>query len=134
MERVPQTLCHHDVWRNNLFACTSTAGLQQTVAIDWELIGVGAAGEDAGNLLFVSLLNMDQEMADAPALAAAMQQAYVEGLHDHGWWDDTEPISFAFRAAALRCIFSTITWPVAIVQDQTGRLANETEQRWQQFL
>ena len=134
MERVPQTLCHHDVWRNNLFACTRTAGLQQTVAIDWELIGVGAAGEDAGNLLFVSLLNMDQEMADAPALAAAMQQAYVEGLHDHGWRDDTESISFAFRAAALRCIFSTITWPVAIVQDQTGRLANETEQRWQRPL
>ncbi len=96
--------------------------------------GVGAAGEDAGNLLFVSLLNMDREMADAPALAAALQQAYVEGLRDQGWRDDTEPISFAFRVAALRCIFSTITWPIAIVQDQTGRFVNETEQRWQRPL
>ncbi|MDQ5850623.1 MAG: aminoglycoside phosphotransferase family protein, partial [Chloroflexota bacterium] len=134
MERGPQTLCHHDVWRHNLFTRVSAEGQQQTVAIDWELMGVGAAGEDAGNLLFVSLLNMDQEMADAPALAAALQQAYVEGLCEQGWRDDTGPISFAFRVAALRCIFSTITWPIAIVQDQTGRFVNETEQRWQRPL
>ncbi len=131
MEQEPRTLCHHDVWRNNLFTRVSAEGQHQTVAIDWELIGVGAPGEDVGNLLFVSLLNFDQEMADAPALAAAMQQAYVEGLREQGWRDDTGPISFAFRVAALHCIFSTITWPIAIVQDQTGRLVNETEQRWQ---
>ena len=40
-------------------------------------------------------------------------------------------VEAAFALSALGCIFATVGWPVAIVQDATGRSLAETEQRWQ---
>jgi aminoglycoside phosphotransferase (APT) family kinase protein len=50
LEQLPQTLCHQDVWRKNLLHRQSPDGKEETVALDWELVGIGVAGEDVGNL------------------------------------------------------------------------------------
>jgi hypothetical protein len=42
--RLPQTLCHLDAWRGNLFAVPGAGGGAQTLAIDWAFVGLGAAG------------------------------------------------------------------------------------------
>ena len=108
LEGLPQTLCHHDVWRKNLFTRTGRDGQTETVAIDWELVGTGAAGEDVGNLLGVSLLNFEVEADHAPHLAEQMLGNYLAGLHTAGWHPDTRAVEYAFNtAAALRCAFST---------------------------
>ncbi|HYN90215.1 MAG TPA: hypothetical protein VER55_16890, partial [Ardenticatenaceae bacterium] len=130
LEDLPRTLCHHDVWRRNLFARTR-AGREETVAIDWELVGSGAPGEDAGNLMGVSLLNLDIEAGQSEELAEAILSGYLEGLQAGGWRGDPAAVRFAFATtAALRCLFSTVGWPAAIVLDQSGRHVVETEQRW----
>lgn len=135
LARLPRTLCHNDLWRNNLFGRQTPAGRHQTVAIDWELIGLGAAGEDLGNLLGVCLLNCDVPAAEAARLADLLLSSYLAGLREAGWSPERGPDPAAIRfacatAAALRCVFSTAGWPLAIVGDERGRLAAETEARW----
>ena len=51
LAHLPQTVCHHDVWRNNIISRRTADGQDETVVLDWEMVGLGAAGEDVGNLL-----------------------------------------------------------------------------------
>ncbi|HEY0734104.1 MAG TPA: phosphotransferase [Herpetosiphonaceae bacterium] len=131
LERLPGTICHHDMWRKNLFSRPSTGGHAQTVAIDWELVGLGALGEDVANLFGVSLLNFDVEAEQALELEQIIFQEYVAGLHEAGWDGDLRAVRAAFvTAAALRCVFSTACWPVSITLDPSNRYISETEARW----
>src|SRR5579883_476713 len=49
-ERLPQTLCHLDAWRGNLFAPRGTDGGEQMVLLDWAYVGRGTVGTGAGDL------------------------------------------------------------------------------------
>lgn len=131
LERLPGTICHHDMWRKNLFARHTDDGHAQTVAIDWELVGLGALGEDVANLFGVSLLNFDVEAEQALELEQIIFQEYLAGLHEAGWDGDVQAVRAAFvTAAALRCVFSTACWPVSITLDPSQRHISETEARW----
>lgn len=131
LERLPRTLCHHDLWRKNLFTRRAADGHEQTIAIDWELVGRGAPGEDLGNLFGVSLLNFDVAADSGPQLADLLLESYRAGLQDAGWQGYTDEIRLAFvTAAVLRCVFSTTGWPVSIALNPE-RFVGETEQRWQ---
>jgi aminoglycoside phosphotransferase (APT) family kinase protein len=134
LERLPQTLCHHDLWRHNLAARPGSAVQPQTVVLDWEVAGLGAPGEDVGNLLGVSLLNFDLPAEQAAAAAETLLSEYLAGLRSTGRAcaaDEAAAVRGAFAAAAaLRCVFSTACWPAAIALDESGRFRAETEQRW----
>ncbi|MCW3094606.1 MAG: hypothetical protein JWL77_224, partial [Chthonomonadaceae bacterium] len=41
LDRLPQTLCHFDTWRPNLLAGIDHNGQDQTVALDWQCVGLG---------------------------------------------------------------------------------------------
>lgn len=130
LAHLPQTVCHHDVWRNNLISRHNADGQDETIVLDWEMVGLGAAGEDVGNLLGVSLLNFDVEATQADVLADTLLAQYVEGLHDAGWRGDPQAIAYAFTmAAALRCVWATACWPLAIMRDPDQHVP-ATEQRW----
>lgn len=102
LDRMPQTLCHFDVWRPNLLASRDEDGKDRTVALDWQCMGLGPVGE-VGNLLLTSLLTLDMKSADAKALDAAIWQSYLQGMQEMGWAGDSRQMRFCYTAyPALR--------------------------------
>jgi hypothetical protein len=81
LDRLPQTLCHLDLHPANLFA----DGEQRTVAIDWSFVGLGAIGEDAGNLVPDAVLDFHVPAARIDELDASVARGYERGLRDAGW-------------------------------------------------
>lgn len=135
LERLPRTLCHHDASPTNLFSRRVGSGEVQTVAIDWELIGHGAVGEEIGNLVPVSIIDFHVGADEAARLEDEVFEGYLDGLRDAGWRGDPEPVRLAYAAtAALRWAFPAAGWPIAIALDESGRHAPETEARWKRPL
>jgi hypothetical protein len=95
VESAPQTLCHLDLHPGNLFAIDD-----QTVLIDWAFVGLGALGEDAGNLIFDSVLDFFVSPDCFVGLADAVSVGYLEGLEASGWHGDTNAVLRTMGAAA----------------------------------
>jgi hypothetical protein len=109
LERLPQTFCHGDAIRRNLFSRRGTDGSEETVAIDWEFAGLMAAGEEAGQTVSVAAALFDVEPDDLPALDEALFEGYLAGLRDAGWRGEERPVRFAYAAhAALRNAFNAV--------------------------
>lgn len=101
--RLPQTFCHGDANRSNLFARDEPNGLAQTVAVDWEFAGAGAIGGEIAQLVASSLLRMKIKALDRARLDEIVFAGYVEGLRDAGWWGDPRIARLGYAAsAALR--------------------------------
>lgn len=100
LDRLPRTLCHHDAFGRNLFARKNADGSQETIAIDWQIVGTGAFGEDIVPLICVSLQFMDVPMADAETLQELVLDGYLDGLRDTGCRFDERDVRFAFSATA----------------------------------
>jgi hypothetical protein len=121
LERLPQTFCHSDAIRRNLFAGRRIDGSEETVAIDWEYAGHLAVGEEIGQTVSVASAFFDVEPADLPALDEALFTGYLAGLRDAGWRGDERLVRFAYAAhAALRNAFNAVG---ATMPDEAGRSA-----------
>jgi hypothetical protein len=115
MERLPQTLCHYDYADHNLFS-PAGSGDHETIAIDWESIGVGGVGQDAAVLGLLPFGGAKIAPVHAHDLVAAVFENYLEGLSDAGWRGDPLTARFGFAAdAALRWAFNAP--PAAIILD-----------------
>ena len=87
--RQPQTLCHHDVFRRNLFAQDD-----YTLAIDWEMMGIGAAGEDLAGLVSAYLALEEVDPAQCDAYDKVVFSGDMDGLRDIGWQVDADLVWF----------------------------------------
>ncbi len=92
---LPRCVNHNDVWPANLFAVDDA-----TVLIDWSYVGVGALGEDAGNLIPDSFFDIIIDPADSDRLRRSVTSAYIEGVTASGWTGDPRHIEFAINALA----------------------------------
>lgn len=105
LDRLPQGLQHGDAGRKNLFA-RRRAGRDETVAIDWSMLGIGALGEDAATLAGSSVVWFQVDTADAAAVEEACLEGYLAGLHDAGWRGDPGEVRLGVTVAlALRFAF-----------------------------
>jgi hypothetical protein len=95
VDRAPRTLCHLDFWPRNLFADGG-----RTVAIDWAFAGVGAAGEDAGNLVPDAVLDGFLPGPAVRELHDLVWHEYLAGLADAGARVDERAVRLAFCASA----------------------------------
>jgi hypothetical protein len=100
LEQLPRTFCHHDAFRRNLFAQKTADGLDQTVAVDWQIVGTGALGEEITPLIAVSLQFMDVEMRHAQELEDIVFKGYLAGLGDVGCRIDERLVRFGYTASA----------------------------------
>jgi hypothetical protein len=76
LDRLPQTFCHLDAYRPNLFLRGDVPGTLQTVAVDWVFAGIGGIGEEIANLLAASLIWFEYDAAEARNLDEAVFAGY----------------------------------------------------------
>ena len=111
LAQLPQTFCHMDAYRPNLFLRHGADGSSQTVAVDWVFTGIAAVGEEIANLLAASLIWLEYDAADARSLDQAVFNGYLDGLRDAGWRDDPRIARLGFTAAcALRWGLVGLWW------------------------
>lgn len=103
LDRMPLTVCHFDTWRPNLLACTDPEGQEDTVALDWQCMGLGPVGE-VGNLLLTALMTLEMPVSQAKALDTAIWESYLQGLQEAGWAGDPRHVRFCYTA------YPTLRW------------------------
>jgi hypothetical protein len=97
-EALPRTLCHLDFWPKNLFRRPDG----QIVLIDWAFAGLGAIGEDAGNLVPDAVLDHFVPAAEMPALEQAVYEGYLAGLRAAGWRDDPRLVRLGMWSSSVK--------------------------------
>jgi len=103
ISQLPVTLAHNDAHTQNLFSRRATDSTQETVAVDWELMGIAPIASDITFLVVASLRRLEVDMEDADALEAAVLDGYIAGLRDMGWAGDESDVRLGYTAAvALR--------------------------------
>jgi hypothetical protein len=97
-ESLPRTLCHLDFWPKNLIRRPD--GL--LVLIDWSFAGLGALGEDAGNLVPDAAFDHFITAEDLPRLEQAVFEGYLSGLRAAGWNDDPRLVQLGMWSSAVK--------------------------------
>lgn len=127
LDRLPQTLCHLDVWRPNLLSRTGLGG-EQTVVLDWSYVGFGAIGQDIGNLVPDSLGNFDVGVDQARAMDKVVFAGYLQGMREKGWTGDARQARLGYAAsAALGWGLGTPWW---LVWPQDKDRQAQLERQW----
>jgi hypothetical protein len=98
MERQPRTLCHLDVWPNNLFARTDGT----FTLVDWSFVGEGALGEDIGNLVPDSVFDLFVPARKLASLDREVFGGYLSGLQEAGWEGDEHVVRMEMCASAVK--------------------------------
>jgi hypothetical protein len=93
LDRAPNTVCHFDLHPANLFGADD-----ETILIDWSFVGIGAIGEDAGNLVPDAVLDFHVAPEHIDELYDIVRDGYLEGLKEAGWAGSEEMIDLAMRA------------------------------------
>jgi len=103
LERLPQTLCHKDAWRSNMFAPIDASDPDTLVMIDWAYVGRGELGLDAGDLFAASYSLFGIEPCEPRELDQVVFANYLAGLRAAGWTGDQRTARFGYAAyAALK--------------------------------
>jgi len=122
LDRLPQTFCHMDAFRRNLFARRGADGGQQTLATDWADAGTGAVGEEIVPLVLASLFFREIEWDKAQELDRIVFEGYLEGLREAGWRGDSRVLRFGYSAAsALRFSFRQLHLVLEIALEESSR-------------
>jgi hypothetical protein len=96
LSRMPQTFCHLDAHRLNLFSVDDPELGEQTVAIDWAFCGRGAVGSELGTFVLGAFCFFQMPVSDAEMLDARCFAAYLRGLDDVGCQYRSETVRLAY--------------------------------------
>jgi hypothetical protein len=112
LESLPQTLCHMDAWRANMF---SRLGEQrpaqhQLLLIDWAYVGYATLGTDVADLFGASYHKSVVEPCEPHVLYAIIFENYIRGLRDEGWQGDERTVRFAINVIAALKYGITMFW------------------------
>jgi len=119
LNRLPQTLCHLDLFRRNLFARKTGDNDDQTVVIDWAFVGQGAIGVEIANLVSANLAFNEVDLAQAQALEDIVFESYLGGLSDAGWRGDPQQVRLGYTAGNLRLRLGELDRAMEFILDES---------------
>ena len=125
LDRLPQTICHFDIFRLNLFARRTADGDDQTVVIDWAFVGRGPIGADLNPLVWMSIALAGVGPDKAQELEEIVFEGYLEGLREAGWQGDPQQVRLGYTAASVRYLFPEIGRWLALILDESLHAAAE---------
>ena len=103
-DRLPQVLCHYDASRRNfMWSRSRQTDEDELIGIDWAFTGIGALGNDLGQLFATSLFFFEYNLTDMETLEAALLEGYLTGVSDNG-------IKVDARLARLGYLISLSLW------------------------
>jgi hypothetical protein len=107
--QLPRTFCHHDAWPSNLRWRQDHHQRNVLVAFDWQMVGVGAVGDELSPLMAGGLIIRGFDWKQAHALDEAVFTEYVEGLCAAGWRGDPRLVRYGYTVnlALITVIFHT---------------------------
>ncbi len=118
LDALPRTLCHLDLHPANLFGDNDGS----TTAVDWAFIGVGAIGEDVGNLVPDAVLDFHVDPVLIDDLYETVWNGYTAGLRDAGWGGADSQVRLGM-AATIAAKYAWIAPAILrAVDDNEGRL------------
>jgi hypothetical protein len=127
LESFPQTLCHLDVHRRNMFSRRRGAE-EQTVLIDWAFVGRAAVGEELAALVSATVAFGDVSVDDIAELESGVLAGYLAGLRDAGYRADPEQVWAAYSlAASLRLPVGAVRLVLPLLLEP-GRHIREQQQ------
>lgn len=118
LDLLPRALCHGDTYPSNFMSLHAANDQEQTVALDWALVGIGPVGDDLGQFVLGACINLkDVQRAD---VVQALFASYLDGLRECGCRVDPQWLRFGFTAsAALRIgLFQLMLLGEDIKQDE----------------
>jgi hypothetical protein len=128
IDRLPQTLCHLDPYRPNLFRSPQD-GEDRTVAIDWAFVGIGAVGVDLGQMLAGNLMWLEVATEGRAAYEQKAFNQYLKGLRQAGWRGRTSAVRLAHTASAALRIGFYLCELLRMLSDPGGRALWESKFR-----
>lgn len=103
LEGFPQTFCHMDAFRRNVFIRKGPDGSEDMLLIDWAFAGKGGVSEELTSLIAAGVVLVEVPVEDARYLEAEALESYISGFRDAGWRGDPEMVRTGYGvAAALR--------------------------------
>jgi hypothetical protein len=113
LSTLPQTFCHLDAFRRNIFHRE-----QNSILIDWAMAGRAAIGEELVTMVSLSIFFAEYPADYADALDRAVFAGYIAGLRDVGWRGDE-------RLARLGYCCAMVLRGLAGVEQDLNLLVNE---------
>jgi len=118
MDQLPQTICHFDLFRRNLFLSNDPHAPKHTIAIDWAFVGTGCIGADISPLVAATLGFFEVGLDKTRELDQIVFNGYMDGLHQAGWHGDVHQARLGYLCANIRYAFPEIgAWFAAIFDD-----------------
>jgi len=140
---LPQVLCHYDAHRRNfMWSRSSQTGEEELIGVDWAFIGIGALGNDLGQLVGTSMYFFDYDPTEAETLETALLDGYLAGIADNGVTVDTRLvrlgylISLSFWMGAMLPGWAAVMLPSDSginVQAMYGRSSEDVLAGWVQL-
>jgi len=98
LEQIPKTICHGDTYPTNFISRHLPRNQEQTVAMNWSQAGIGPLGDDLGQLVYGTYMNLKgYKLRD---ISETLFTSYVNGLQDSGCRVDTQLVRFGYTASA----------------------------------
>jgi hypothetical protein len=98
LDQIPNTVCHGNPNPGNFISHHSTRRQEQTVAMDWSMVGIEPLGDDLGQLVYGTYINLKSYRLND--ISETLFTSYINGLQDSGCRIDTQIVRFGYTASA----------------------------------